>query len=79
MEEVRVLEEADPMKQEPLSCEVELDPMEGEQTWPTVEEEERGVLVEAALLSGTPICVCSYSKTEGRGGERRGRLPFFLD
>lgn len=28
----------DPSKQESLECEVEPDPMEGEQTWPTEEE-----------------------------------------
>ena len=41
--EVRVLERADPEKQESLQTENEVDPMEGEQTWPTEEE-----LVEAA-------------------------------
>ncbi len=36
--ETRVLEVADPHKQTSLQAENELDPMEGEQTWPTEEE-----------------------------------------
>ena len=35
---VRVLDVADPKKQETLQAENEPDPMEGEQTWPTEEE-----------------------------------------
>ena len=38
MGETRILGTADANKQEPLEREVELDPMEGEQTWPTEEE-----------------------------------------
>ena len=34
----RLLERADPGKQESLQSEVVPDPMEGEQTWPTEEE-----------------------------------------
>ena len=37
-EDVRLLEKADPSKQESLQSEVVPDPMEGEQTWPTEEE-----------------------------------------
>ncbi|CAI8042579.1 Pre-rRNA-processing protein TSR1 homolog [Geodia barretti] len=37
-EEIKVVAVADPAKQESLDREVELDPMEGEQTWPTEEE-----------------------------------------
>ena len=41
--EVKLMERADPLKQESLQAEVVPDPMEGEQTWPTEEE-----LAEAA-------------------------------
>lgn len=37
-EDVTVLEVADPSNQESLDAEAEVDPMEGEQTWPTQEE-----------------------------------------
>ena len=36
--EVRVLDVADPKKQESLQSENEPDPMDAEQTWPTEEE-----------------------------------------
>ena len=55
-EEVKVLEEVDPIRQESLSCEVELDPMEGDQTWPTEEEEEKGVLVLARMTAIHACC-----------------------
>lgn len=35
---MKVLMTADPSKQESLQVEVEPDPMDGEQTWPTEEE-----------------------------------------
>ena len=38
----RLLEKADPGKQESLMSEVVPDPMEGEQTWPTEEELTQG-------------------------------------
>jgi pre-rRNA-processing protein TSR1 len=44
-EEIKVVAVADPAKQESLDREVELDPMEGDQTWPTEEE-----LAEASRL-----------------------------
>ena len=44
-EDVKMLLEADPVKQEPLVSEVELDPMAAEQTWPTEEDEEQGMCV----------------------------------
>ena len=37
-EEIKVLAVSDPSKQTPLEMEAEVDPMEGEQTWPTEEE-----------------------------------------
>ena len=37
-EDLKVVMKADPDKQESLQTEVNLDPMEGEQTWPTEEE-----------------------------------------
>ena len=35
---VRMLEKSSPSQQESLQAENEIDPMEGEQTWPTEEE-----------------------------------------
>lgn len=35
---VRVLMKADPARQESLRAEAEVDPMDGEQTWPTEDE-----------------------------------------
>lgn len=35
---VHVLETADPARQMPLESEADVDPMEGEQTWPTEQE-----------------------------------------
>lgn len=35
---VRILEKADPAKQESLDAENVVDPMDAEQTWPTAEE-----------------------------------------
>ncbi len=37
-EEIKLLSKVEPGKQESLHSEVELDPMEGEQTWPSAEE-----------------------------------------
>ena len=37
-EDLKLLARADPAYQESLQSEVELDPMEGEQTWPTDDE-----------------------------------------
>lgn len=37
-EDLKLLARADPAFQQSLQSEVELDPMEGEQTWPTDEE-----------------------------------------
>ena len=37
-EDVRVVDKANPAFQESLQAEVEPDPMEGEQTWPTEDE-----------------------------------------
>jgi len=49
-EEVKVIAKCDPSKQESLITEAEVDPMEGEQTWPT-EEELREADEAAALLA----------------------------
>ncbi len=44
--DVRVLMKADPEKREHLQAEAEVDPMDGEQTWPTEElEEAEGTLL----------------------------------
>ncbi len=45
--DVRVLMKADPEKREHLQAEAEVDPMDGEQTWPTEEELEEA---EGTLL-----------------------------
>lgn len=37
-EDAKVFATADPIKQESLQIEAEVDPMEGEQTWPTEQE-----------------------------------------
>ena len=50
-EDVKMLLEADPAKQEPLVSEVELDPMAVEQTWPTEEDEEQGMSVSLDLCA----------------------------
>lgn len=47
-EDVKVVARADPAKQQSLISEAEVDPMEGEQTWPT--EEELAEADEAAAL-----------------------------
>ena len=46
-EDLKLLARADPAFQQSLQSEVELDPMEGEQTWPTDEElrQAEGVLL----------------------------------
>lgn len=45
--EAALLAEADPLRREDLTCENQLDPLEGEQTWPTDEE-----LAEATAKAG---------------------------
>ena len=42
--DVRILNKADPSRQESLQTEVIPDPLAGEQTWPTDEELAEGIL-----------------------------------
>ena len=52
-EDIKLLARADPAFQESLQSEVEPDPMEGEQTWPTDEElrEAEGGILKDFILS----------------------------
>lgn len=55
-EEVKVLCKADPNKRESLQSEADLDPMDGEQTWPTEEElREAEGESEMALEGAVPV------------------------
>lgn len=49
--EVRVLMKCDPSRRESLQTEAEVDPMDGEQTWPTDSE-----LQEAEGITNAGIC-----------------------
>lgn len=54
-EEVRVLMKSDPSQRERLQTEAEVDPMDGEQTWPTESE-----LQEAEGRTNTRISLHKY-------------------
>uniref|UniRef100_A0A8C9QCH3 Pre-rRNA-processing protein TSR1 homolog n=1 Tax=Spermophilus dauricus TaxID=99837 RepID=A0A8C9QCH3_SPEDA len=78
-EDLKVLMKADPDRQESLQTEVILDPMEGEQTWPTEEElsEAKDYLKEGSKVvkkvpKGTSSYQAEWILDEGgeSGGER---------
>lgn len=56
-EKIRILEKADPAKQESLDSENVVDPMDAEQTWPTAdelkqaEEEQKKVFITKLLIN----------------------------
>ncbi|XP_014251559.1 pre-rRNA-processing protein TSR1 homolog [Cimex lectularius] len=52
--EIRVLEVADPQKQESLQCENIPDPMDAEQTWPTEEEMEEAANEKKKVVKKVP-------------------------
>ena len=62
---VRVLDVADPKKQESLQAENEPDPMEGEQTWPTEEElaQAEGTLCYCLGPFTLSTCICDCVRT----------------
>lgn len=60
-EDIKILQKADPAYQETLVCEVVLDPMEGEQTWPTDEEiKEAGKLLILYSWQRTSVFLLVY-------------------
>ena len=58
---VRVLMKAQPAKRESLQAEAEVDPMDGEQTWPTEEElqEAEGKGQTSSVCVCVCVCVCN--------------------
>ena len=67
---VRMLAKADPAQQASLQCEVEVDPMHGEQTWPTEEElaDAEGLIfsgsffyfIEEVMSTGIKVTDCKW-------------------
>lgn len=60
-EEVRVLMKSDPSQRESLQMEAEVDPMDGEQTWPTESE-----LQEAEGITNAGIHSHTHTKEKKR-------------
>lgn len=57
---VRVLMKADPASRESLQAEADIDPMDGEQTWPTESELLEAEGAEKRLVTTEkPFCLCS--------------------
>lgn len=61
---VRVLMKADPSSRESLQAEAEIDPMDGEQTWPTESEllEAEGAEKTFCLPWGQQLCSCPLGR-----------------
>lgn len=75
-EDIKTIAVADPSKQESLVTEAEVDPMDGEQTWPTDEE-----LKQAEGWEGCLICRFKHrTKTGGIHSTQfvfiPGHIPF---
>ena len=71
-EDMKLLAQADPAFQESLQSEVEPDPMEGEQTWPTDEElrQAEGVTPKHSITILGPTCFQSsiHNRESNPGG-----------